>query len=173
MGDLATAKKAEADILQHLDDQTDDDVADDDRSPPRKKRRFDFGKAKDTKKAAKKAKKASPKKKNKKEKPFLVELGSPADSPPPASVRVGSSQASTSSSKHDATLPVPTHHAPTLDTSDFSISSFRDDDDIIVKDAFRRKVSMYQILLKLVCNTLVTVHVHVHALYIMYYIFNL
>ena len=53
MGDLATAKKAELDILEHLDAQTEDevsqDIVDDDCSPPRKKRRFGFGKSKDTK----------------------------------------------------------------------------------------------------------------------------
>ena len=130
MGDLATAKKAELDILQHLDTQTEDevsqDVVDDDCSPPRKKRRFGFGKSKDTKK--KKTKKISPKKKNKKEKPFVMELGSPADSPP----HVGSSQASISSPKQshppppsfDVTLPVPAHPAPTINISSFSISSF-------------------------------------------------
>ena len=103
-----------------------------DRSPPKKKRRFGFGKSKDTKK---KAKKTSQKKRNKKEKPFVMELGSPADSP--ASVRAGSSQASTSSPKQGH----PTHPAPTFDISAVSFSSFSDDNDVIVKDVFRRKVS--------------------------------
>ena len=148
MGELATAKKAEVDILQHLEDgQTEDevskDIVDDDCSPPRKKRRFGFGKSKDTKKKA--AKKTSPKKKNKKDKPFVMELGSLAASPP----HVGSSQASTSSPKQghqplplfDATLPVPAHPAPRINISSFSISSFSDDDDVVVKEFFRRKVS--------------------------------
>ena len=56
------------------------------------------------------------KKINKKEKPFVMELSSPADSP--ASVR-----------------------APTFDISAVSFSFFSDDNGVIVKDAFRRKVS--------------------------------
>ena len=117
MGDLATVKKAKADILLHLDDQTEDEVSQEgaanDRSPPKKKRCYGFEKSKDTKK---KAKKTSQKKINKKEKPFVMELGSPADSP--ASVR-----------------------APTFDISAVSFSSFSDDNDVIVKDAFCREVS--------------------------------
>lgn len=78
IGDLATAKKAKAEILQDLDNHTDDevsqdheDVANDDYSPLPKKRSFGFGRAKDTKKSTNKAKKVSPKKRKIRKKNLL------------------------------------------------------------------------------------------------------
>ena len=74
MGDLATVKKAEADILLHLDEDAEvsQEGAANNRSPPKKKRRFGFGKSKDTKK---KAKKTSQKKEKQERKAFCDGTG--------------------------------------------------------------------------------------------------
>lgn len=88
MGDSATAKQAEADVLKKLDDQT-GKLSDDEAecSPTPKKRRLGFGKkVKDTKKANSIGKKGAKRKNTKqpaqksksKSNTFSEDLGSPA-----------------------------------------------------------------------------------------------